>query len=161
VTQNWAQTPFGSPFPQGDGGDLSPWWRDALDYSRSMWRKTPEAEYPDGYLGTFRSRRDDRLLDSLKNRANQRSYQRGVHKGERIDQADYFWPAAWQPSRGLQVEATGMKQAPVATMPERLDPAGARMFPRGANSLVTLNRTPREIDPTRVEQLRRLMPSWR
>lgn len=126
-----------------------------------MWRKTPEAEYPDGYLGTFRTRRDDRLLDSLKNRVNQRSYQRGVHKGERIDQADYFWPAAWQPDRGLQMEAAGIRQAPVAVVPDRLPPAGASMFPRGANSLVTLTHTPRTIDPKRVEQLRRLMPNWR
>lgn len=161
MTQNWAQTPFGSPFPQGNGGDLQPWWRDALDFNRSMWRKTPEAEYPDGYLGTFRSRRDDRLLDSLKNRVNQRSYQRGVHKGERIDQADYLWPAAWQPDRGLQMEAVGIRQAPVAAVPDRQPPAGVAMYPRGAASLATLNRTPRVIDPTRVQQLRRLMPNWR
>lgn len=161
MTQNWAQTPFGSPFPQGNGGDLQPWWRDALDFNRSMWNKTPEAEYPDGYLGTFRTRRDDRLLDSLKNRVNQRSYQRGVHKGERIDQADYIWPAAWNPQLGLMAEAAGVRQAPVDAIANRLPPAGASMFPRGANSLLTLNRTPREVDPQRVLQLRRLMPSWR
>lgn len=160
MTQNWAQTPFGSPFPVGGGGDLQPWWRDALDFQRSMWRKTPEAEYPDGYLGTFRGRREDRLLDSLKNRVNQRSYQRGVHKGERIDPGDYLWPAAFQPTRGLAYEDAGMRQAPVEVIADRIPPAGAAMFPRGANSLVTLNRTPRVIDPKRVEQLRRLMPTW-
>lgn len=126
-----------------------------------MWRRTPEAEYPDGYLGTIRSRRDDRLLDSLKSRETQRSYQRGVHKGERIDPGDYLWPAAWQPDRGLRVEAAGQRQAPVPAIPNRLPPAAAVMFPRGANSLVTLNHTPRVIDPVRVMQLRRLMPSWR
>lgn len=161
MTQNWAETPFGSPY--GTGGDLSPWWRDALDFQRSMWRKTPEAEYPDGYLGTFRSRRDDRLLDSLKNRVNQRSYQRGVHKGERIDRADYFWPGAWQPDRGLAHEAVGLRQAPVeaATIPERTAPAGANVYPRGAQSLATLTHTPRTLDPVRVQQLRRLSPTWR
>ena len=126
-----------------------------------MWRKTPEAEYPDGYLGTFRTRREDRLLDSLKNRVNQRSYQRGVHKGERIDQADYFWPEAWSPDRGLAHEAAGIRQAPVDAIANRLPPAGATMFPRGATSLATLDRTPRTIDPMRIQQLRRMMPDWR
>lgn len=127
-----------------------------------MWNKTPEAEYPDGYLGTYRGRREDRLLDSLKNRANQRSYQRGVHKGERIDPGDYIWPAAFQPDSGLRAEAAGMRQAPLgAGLPERSQPAEIQMLPRGAASLMTLTHTPRDIDPVRVQQLRRLLPSWR
>jgi hypothetical protein len=163
VSENWAETNFLSPTrqPAGGGGDLAPWWRDALDFNRSMWRTTPGASYPDGYLGTIRSRRDDRLLDSLKTRQNQRSYQRGVHKGERIDQADYFWPAAWQPDRGLAHEAVGVRQAPVDAIAERLPPAGATIYPRGAQSLATLTHTPRTVDPVRVQQLRRLAPSWR
>ena len=162
MSQNWAQTNFLSPYGNyGGGGDLQPWWRDNLDFQRSMWRKTPEAEYPDGYLGTFRTRREDRLLDSLKNRVNQRSYQRGVHKGERIDPGDYVWPSEWTPDRGLQAQAIGLRQAPVAAMTDRPLPAGAAMYPRGAQSLATLTRTPREIDPMRVQQLRRLMPDWR
>lgn len=159
MSTNWAEPGFGPP--HSGGGDLQPWWRDHLDYSRSMWRKTPEAEYPDGYLGTFRSRRDDRLLDSLKNRVNQRSYQRGVHKGERRDPAEYFWPAAWQPDRGLAHEYAGMRQAPVDALEGRILPAGAARYPRGAQSLATLTHTPRTIDPTRVEQLRRMAPMWR
>ena len=41
---------------------------DALDARRSMYNQTPEAQYPDGYLGTINTRRGDRLLDNLKGR---------------------------------------------------------------------------------------------
>src|SRR5262252_4503177 len=81
---------------------MGPFFRDALDARRSAYNRTPEAMYPDGYLGTINTRRGDRLLDSLKNRANQRSYQRGVHKGERIDPADYMWPGKIQPTDGVE-----------------------------------------------------------
>jgi hypothetical protein len=43
----------------------------------------------------------DTVLDSLKNRQNQRAYQRGVHKGERIDPASYMWPENLEPDRRL------------------------------------------------------------
>lgn len=163
MTQNWAETNFLSPYGNSgnQGGDLQPWWRDQLDFRRGMWRQTPEATYPDGYLGTIRSRRDDRLLDSLKNRQNQRSYQRGVHKGERIDPGDYMWPAQFQPDRGLRAEAAGVRQAPVNPIPGRLPPANTGMYPRGANSLMTLNRSAAGPDPVRAVELQRLAPSWR
>lgn len=70
----------------------------------------PKRSIPDGYLGTIRTRRDDKgkpysigdtVLDSLKNRQNQRAYQRGVHRGERIDPAQYLWPENFQPDRRL------------------------------------------------------------
>jgi len=80
-----------------------------LDATRMGIGKTPEAEYPDGYLGSIRSRRDDRVLDATKNRVNQRSYQRGVHKGERIDQGDYYWPRQLDPQRGLKNQKRGLK----------------------------------------------------
>lgn len=163
MSQNWAETNFLSPYGnQGNqGGDLQPWWRDQLDFRRAMWRQTPEATYPDGYLGTIRSRRDDRLLDSLKNRLTQRSYQRGVHKGERIDPGDYLWPAAFQPDNGLAAEAMGMRQAPIGGIPERNQPQEQQMLPRGTASLATLNRANQQINPKRTGQLQRLLPDWR
>ena len=75
-----------------------------------MWDVHPKRSIPDGYLGTIRTRRDDKgkpysigdtVLDSLKNRQNQRAYQRGVHRGERIDPAQYLWPENFQPDRRL------------------------------------------------------------
>lgn len=73
------------------GGYGGPVARGDLDAIRIGTGRVPSAEYPDGYLGTIRSRRDDRLLDSIKNRVNQKSYQRGVHKGERIEPSAYYW----------------------------------------------------------------------
>jgi len=76
-----------------------------------VWDVHPKRSIPDGYLGTIRSRRDDKgkpyamsdtVLDSLKNRQNQRAYQRGVHKGERIDPASYMWPENLEPDRRLK-----------------------------------------------------------
>jgi hypothetical protein len=92
----------------GGGTPVVP--RSDLDYARIGIGRAPQAEYPDGYLGTIRSRRDDKgkpysvsdtVLDSLKSRQNQRGYQRGVHKGERIDPAQYMWPGDLKPDRRL------------------------------------------------------------
>lgn len=93
----------------GGGTPVVP--RSGMDFARMGVGRAPQAEYPDGYLGTIRSRRDDKgkpyaisdtVLDSLKNRQNQRAYQRGVHKGERIDPASYMWPENLEPDRRLK-----------------------------------------------------------
>lgn len=108
--QNWqylgASGYIGAYTTTGGGGTpVTP--RSQMDFLRLGVGRAPQAEYPDGYLGTIRSRRDDKgngsdtVLDSLKNRQNQRGYQRGVHKGERIDPAQYLWPENLQPDRGL------------------------------------------------------------
>jgi len=141
----------------GGGGGMGPYFRDALDARRSMYNQTPEAMYPDGYLGTINTRRQDRLLDSLKNRANQRSYTRGVHKGERIDPADYFFPPELQPTAGLTRQ---MQAVPVDTMflNERYAPK-QELVPQFS---------PRQqsmwgADPGigRTTQLKKLAPPWR
>lgn len=103
-------------------------------------------------MGTIVSRRNDRLLDALKNRQNQRNYQRGVHKGERIDPADYRWPAEFTPDRGLKCEAAGVKQAPIGYYVEAT--ADALIPASGAQLPQTLN-------PVRAADLRRLTPTWR
>jgi len=136
-------------------GDIpEPFFRDDLDFQRSMYRRVPSAEYPDGYLGTIRTRRDDRLLQDVQRRVNQRSYQRGVHKGERIDPGDYFWPPEFTPMTGLEMQAAGVRYAPSQTLIERAAMTERQMIPRGSQSLV-------EVSPERQEQLRRLAPTWR
>lgn len=111
--QNWqylgANGYIGAYTTTGGGGTpVVP--RSDMDYLRLGVGRKPEAEYPDGYLGTIRTRRDDKgkpystsdsVLDSLKSRQNQRGYQRGVHKGERIDASQYIWPAGLKPDRGV------------------------------------------------------------
>ena len=128
--------------------------------------RVPSAEYPDGYLGTIRSRRDDRLLDSIKNRVNQKSYQRGVHKGERIEPSMYYWPEEFNPDMGL---ARQMK----ATLVNR-DGAVSYMIPRSAPQthltpaphLVNDGKTntqanqPGEINARRQAMLAYLRPAW-
>lgn len=116
--QNWqylgASGYVGAYTTTGGGGTpIVP--RSDMDYLRLGVGRTPSAEYPDGYLGTIRSRRDDKgkpyavsdsVLDSLKARQNQRGYQRGVHKGERIDPGQYMWPEGLQPDRRLKAKVT-------------------------------------------------------
>jgi len=115
--QNWqylgASGYIGAYTTTGGGGTpVVP--RSSMDFLRMGVGRAPQAEYPDGYLGTIRSRREDRgkpyatsdtVLDSLKARQNQRGYQRGVHKGERIDPGEYMWPDGLKPDRRLKVAA--------------------------------------------------------
>jgi hypothetical protein len=86
--------PYGAAVPGMFGPE--PLFRDALDARRSAYRRVPEAEYPDGYLGTITSRHEDKLLRALKANETGRPTQRGVHKGETIDPGDYFWPKQFQ-----------------------------------------------------------------
>lgn len=152
-TQWQYNAPYGAPVVGVVGPE--PLFRDALDQRRSAYRQTPEAQYPDGYLGTITDRQDDKLLKALKeSRRNTQPYQRGVHKGERIDPRDYVWPNQFNPETGLELEAQGRKFAPLGDMNTHLVAEGLMPVPRGAEGIVSLN-------PSRAEQLRRLAPSWR
>ena len=143
----------GSTVVGGGGGVPEPYFRDLADARRSMYRRTPQAEYPDGYLGTIQSRTSDKFLDQMKSRLGERQYQRGVHKGERIDAADYFWPPEFQPTNGLEAEVEGRRQAPLYVAAE-IQPREEILPATGARLVQTLN-------PRRQEQLRRLAPTWR
>jgi hypothetical protein len=157
--QNWQSLGAGGLYggntaygPTGSAG--VPVSRDQMDLLRLGQGRTPEAEYPDGYLGTIRSRRDDRLLDSLKNRQNQRSYQRGVHKGERVDPSDYFFPEGLDPQRGLRNQARGKKTGPLMEL------APAPHLVNDGKADVVGNQYA-EVNPVRVAQLSSLRPAWR
>jgi hypothetical protein len=165
--QNLLPMGIGGPgaVPQGGGGGYGQglennsygpqvFFRDSMDARRSMWGQTPEATYPSGYLGTINSRRDDRLLDSLKNRQAQKAYQRGVHKGERIDPADYFWPKAFTAQMGIerQMKADG----PVEP---RFSPILNAVPVYSPNQWSIANTTPGI--GSRSQALRALAPEWR
>lgn len=137
----------------GGGGVPEPFFRDNADAQRSMYRRVPSAEYPDGYLGTITGRSTDKFLRQFQGRLNERNYQRGVHKGERIDPTDYFWPEEFNPDNGLKAEAAGRRQAPLY--------ANVQIIPREEILPATGARLSTTLNPRRQEQLRRLAPAWR
>lgn len=134
--QNWQ---YATPVDVGgsvtyNGGTQAIAWRDPLDAARSMQGdRIPTAEYPDGYLGTIQGRRNDRLLNQMHVRANEKQYDRGVHKGSRLDPADYFFPPGMGPGDRLRQRAVQdgplqyvQRPAPVMTMNEMLVVRGSQ-----------------------------------
>ena len=174
--QNWqylgANGYIGAYTTTGGGGTpVVP--RSDMDYLRLGVGRKPEAEYPEGYLGTIRTRRDDKgkpystsdsVLDSLKSRQTQRGYQRGVHKGERIDASQYLWPAGLKPDRGItrkvmpinfegSQQLLVMRQAPkfaLADNPKLVNDGKANV-----SSMV-----PAEFNPATNHKFDHLRPHW-
>ena len=97
-----------APFRAAEVTGPQPLFHDHLDALRSMWRRTPESEYPDGYIGTVESKRRERLKSSSLHRQN-KPYTRGVHVGETRDPSSYFWPKEFGPYSAIEYEAQGMK----------------------------------------------------
>lgn len=163
ATQNWQALGAGGFYGSFNfGGGGVPSARSDLDQMRMGIGRVPHAEYPDGYLGTIRSRRDDKgkpntdseiVLDSLKTRVNQKSYQRGVHKGERIDPGDYVWPGEWSAQTGIKNQMQGRKTTLTSIYgpPPHLVNDGKADIP---------NNVPAPINPRRRDQFSRLRPQW-
>lgn len=165
--QNWQDTGVGGFYGYNNmGGQGIPVARSELDSIRIGTGRVPSAEYPDGYLGTIRSRRDDRLLDSIKNRLGQKSYQRGVHKGERIDPSQYFWAPGFNDQMGIERQSKAKQvnlnggvvwMTPKAGQDLRLVPAPHLVNDGKAN---TVANGPTTINVTRANQLAYLKPVW-
>ncbi|TKK84653.1 hypothetical protein FDA94_28985 [Herbidospora galbida] len=138
-------------------------WRNQLD-ARRTGNAAPYAEYPDGYLGTVRSRREDRLLNAVKQSLNKRSYQRGVHVGERVPSEDYSWPEDFNPQTSLRLQAQGKRFAPKGIPAERLvnDGKNIDMSPEELTDLAVKYGV-RSSEPLNIAagQARKLLPSWR
>ena len=150
----WYMPPMASN-PSAVAGTMppQPWVRSTLDARRMMYNRVPQAEYPSGYLGTIQVRNSDKVLDSLKARVNQRSYQRGVHLGERIDPGDYLWPEALNPLNGIRANAAGVRQRPLLEWWQPTPTVEGKMAPRGSESILT-------IDAHRTSQLAMLKPRF-
>jgi hypothetical protein len=107
--QPWLATNFGGPNGAGGGfgtpadtGAITQ-GRDVLDNIRMHPNSSRNgaAEYPDGYLGTITGQRQDRLNSGVVGRLSDRSYQRGIHKGTKMDPQQYFWPEEYSSDRGI------------------------------------------------------------
>jgi hypothetical protein len=164
--QNW-QSLGGNGFIgyNNQGGQGIPVARGELDAIRIGTGRVPSAEYPDGYLGTIRSRRDDRLLDSIKSRVGQKAYQRGVHKGERIEPSMYFWSESFNDQMGIKRmskakfdETSGMWRVPRSGPQFHLAPAPHLVNDGKAN---TTANEPHAMNQIRAAQLAYLKPAWR
>ena len=158
-----------APFRAAETSGPQPVFHDELDALRSMWRRTPESDYPDGYLGTIDSQRRARLRNNEGlTRQEAKPFSRGVHKGERLDQNDYFWPQMMNFWSGFEYEQAGMRYVPpgvlmdAGIMQPDLDPAqpqlarvAARDVPGRVGTAVWGNE-----EPSQSADLRRLAPSW-
>jgi len=168
ANQNW-QSIGGQGFSgyNNQGGYGGPAARGQLDAIRIGSGRVPQAEYPDGYLGTIRSRRDDRLLDSIKSRVGQKQYQRGVHKGERIEPNAYFWSPEFNAEMGIRRQMRGSRQVAmngvVTNMVPRFSPQMQLMpAPHLVNDgkANTVADAPAEFDAKRANALAYLKPVW-
>lgn len=155
------------------GGGGVPVARSEMDFLRLGVGRAPQAEYPDGYLGTIRSRRDDRgrpsnsdkVLDSLKIRVGQRSYQRGVHRGERIDQSDYYYPEGLENTRGIARQMRAVRDGHVYRSQRDVYVAQLAPAPHlpndGKAGPTVKSDAPMQINQARQDQMARMKPAWR
>jgi hypothetical protein len=153
----------------GAGGGYT--WTGAhsiLDARRMMATgRTPSAEYPDGYLGTITDRREDRLLDAVQTRLNDRSYQRGVHVGSRVPPQSYFWPERFNMDTALRYQARGRKWTAHGDLTPPLAHLGKVAVTDNdgtwtpAQQLAPERQATATPDPERVSALRNLAPSWK
>lgn len=168
---NWQTRdyPGGSaPFRVAETFGPAPHGHDYLDNLRMFWRRTPEATFPDGYLGTINTRRGDRLMNNLKARQQNRPNTRGIHKGERIDTKDYAWPAEFNEWSGLEAEAAGVKFVspgltdllPGERYPTDRAGVGPRSVPIGNRYVWTGGGPVPPRNPDRIPTLQSQAPPW-
>lgn len=168
---NWS---YNSPVGQqgsttvGGGGGLPlAGFRSILDAKiAAATGKTPEAQYPDGYLGSVIDRRGDKLLQTVRN--NARSYTRGVHKGSKIAPTDYFWPDDFNPMITLNNRVAGNTErfAAPGNPIERLVHGGKSMSMAEANQLkqelnIPLDPQMRVVDAEVIRANKVNLPNWR
>ena len=139
-------------------------FRSILDAKRAMVGRTPGAEYPDGYLGSITDRREDKMLQHVRN--NARSYTRGVHKGSRIEPQDYFWPQDFNPYTGLEYQSKGKKWSQSGSPVERLVYSDSSMTQAEEAQIREQMNLPPDpqmngTDPEVRARLRKMGPAWK
>lgn len=139
-------------------------FRDILDAKRAMVGRTPNAEYADGYLGNITDRREDKMMQTVRN--NARSYTRGVHKGSKIAPTDYFWPDDFNPMTGLEHQRRHKKWTAQGSPVERLVYADKYMSEAEEAMIRQEMNLPvdpqmRNVDPAVRQAQRKNLPRWR
>jgi hypothetical protein len=147
-------------------------FRSELDLARAAYRpQVPGGDYPIGYLGTTRTRREDRLGYSLA-RSTSRQYQRGALHGSKIDMTAYLWTERFNPESGLVSQAQGMRfappgegmvqpQVPTRTNQWPFPPGSGLNAPKGSQHLTDMKMPMTAVPPdNRVLQMRSLLPQW-
>jgi hypothetical protein len=192
---NWWVTSFpanasGGAAQGAQGGSVSSYtadsgfYRNRLDAIRAGANQGPTAQYPDGYLGTIIDRRQDRLVSTIQNRLTDRSYQRGVHKGEKIGANSYFWSDEVSPDQGLERQAMSATPEDVeggeVIMVQRYAPLGnpvEKLVHMGKTAMMSAPEQERvarqygvdvaknplpmmQSDPDRAKNLRSVLPRW-
>lgn len=154
---------WNSPSDPPSSGSLpllgpAPVFRNQKDARLAAFGASPDAQYPDGYLGTITNRRQDKIQSAVV-RQNQRQYTRGVHKGERINPGDYIWPKEFNLYTGIDLMAKGKKFAPTGAANPHLTNDG-KVGPKGIPSGLSRPQKP-TIDAQRQKMLKTLAPTWR
>ena len=156
---NWQTTPS----PEGEVitpvFGPTPYFRNHKDHQLAGYLRVQDTAYPDGYLGTMSSnRQQDKTLGTL-SRQNARQYSRGVHKGERQNPGDYVWPNEFNLWTGIAYQNAGIKFAPPGAMPVVLTNDG-KVGPKGIPR-VEEKQNQEYLDMERRAILKTLRPSWR
>lgn len=81
---------------------IDPWGVDVSMGTRGGVR-TPEAQYPDGYLTPMSWRRGQGAADVAPALNRRDSYDRGVNKHTKLPPEDYLWPDNFNPTSRLQL----------------------------------------------------------
>ena len=102
-------------------------------------------------------------MNALKVRIGQRSYQRGVHRGERIDVQDYYYPEGLENSRGISRQMRGKRVGSTIRTKRNVEDAMAAPAPHLPNDGKANMRStsPMALDKRRVDQVARMRPAWR
>jgi hypothetical protein len=102
-------------------------------------------------------------MNSLKVRIGQRSYQRGVHRGERIDSSDYYYPEGLSNMRGIARQMQAAKVGNVYMSKRNVEDAMVAPAPHLPNDGKANMRStsPMSLDKQRVDQMARMRPSWK
>jgi hypothetical protein len=157
-------------------------FRDPLDARRAAQGQLGQAEYPDGFLGNIINRRQDKLVSAIQTRQTSASYQRGVHRGSKLDPSAYLWEGV-NPDAGLRRESRAAideqgryivsryapqgnpvevlahegKTTGLATpgdIGQKMDEARAAGVNPAANPIVVM-------DPVKASHMRKMLPRYR